>query len=763
MAAIRRIPFAWLVWCLLAPAGVCLEAGAEARSEYVLAVEFPYYLYPRTLWERELVWMKTIGVDTVEFPIPWNWHQTGADSYDFTAQTSPRRDLVGLIRILRRLEMRVWLRPLPPVKGLVNAGWPASRDARAQRTWLKALEGILATQTASHGGPVAFVEGKALAIDAPPPPAPVVTVSARDSGGPGRARKAIAAGRGALLWEDVEDALYPPGWEADRSSLLRTGAVGLNGEERPSVSALRRDAALLRHWAALFPVLEEAALPKPAAGNWPRDVSAVELVSAQASAVNVTNAGSQPFRDDVRVHDPVSKRTLVVPGVVVPPNESLWLPVSVSLSAGGLCRNCSFFSNAESVVYATAELQAVEFENGILAMEFAAPVAGEVILQLARTPSGPFLAAGKPTKFDFDEKTLRVRLPIPAGQGPGYRTRIGLAIEAPETSAFFVDARRLVIGRINLVSTSYSSPEVAARSRLRLPVGYTARPKQKSPVEIEYEVDVPADALHGDWANFALEADGVLMGQARLQLFRPASIRWADAIRRRFGQETELVVDPLTAPADAKSGRNVEIVIRNNSPQIQTYRLEAAGAGLSFSPARTEISIGAVMEREVSLRVFPESAEPGVREWRLKVTGGAAVEMPIRLVMIPRGGTVAWSADLDGDGSPEWVLESQKARAVFSAQDGGRWLEFTWKDTGTNFLPEGGAWAAAAPVEVRAAGVALEFTAREWKRTVRLVEGRLEVEQTSPLPADGPAADKRAGVALAVARESPRRAVYSLE
>ena len=41
---------------------------APASGEYVLAVEFPYYLYPRTLWERELVWLKNTGVETVESP-----------------------------------------------------------------------------------------------------------------------------------------------------------------------------------------------------------------------------------------------------------------------------------------------------------------------------------------------------------------------------------------------------------------------------------------------------------------------------------------------------------------------------------------------------------------------------------------------------------------------------------------------------------------------------------------------------------------------
>ena len=55
----------------------------------------------------------------------------------------------------------------------------------------------------------------------------------------------------------------------------------------------------------------------------------------------------------------------------------------MSLGPDGLCRECTNFSAAEHIVYATAELLSVEFENGILAMEFAAPAAGEAILQLA--------------------------------------------------------------------------------------------------------------------------------------------------------------------------------------------------------------------------------------------------------------------------------------------------------------------------------------------------------------------------------------------
>jgi hypothetical protein len=736
---------------------------APPARDYVQAVEFPYYLCPRSLWERELVWLKNIGVQTVEFNIPWNWHQLQPGDFDFTGRTSPRRDLVAFVKILRKLNLRAWVRPLPPVNGWLDNGLPAGGDARAQRTWLRQLEGLLATQTVSHGGPIAYVEGHALAIDVAAPPSGVMVISATDPAALAHSREAISTvPPSTVLWTGVEDALYPAGWASDPTSLLRHGAVGLSGDERPAAVALRRNAALLRNWARLHEGLHTVAMPKPAAGKLPNGVSASELVSPAASAISITNRGKLPFRDDLRVIEPVTKRTLVVPGVAVPAGESLWLPLNVSLGPMGLCHECSQFSNAEHIVYATAELLSIEFENGILAMEFAAPVEAEMILQLARKPIGPYLASGKPTEFEWDDKALRARFVIPPNALPGNRVRIGIAMEEPETSAFFNEARRLIIGQKNVVSTAYSSAEVAGRSRLRLPAGYTAVPTAKSPNEIEYEVGTPAEALHGDFADLALEADGLPLGRVHLQLFRPVSIRLMEAMQIHFGDQAELTPDPPIAPVEPKAGSDLELSLRNNWPGIQNYSLEASGEGLDFFPAKMEVTVGAMDERRVPLRVFAKDGVEGVRDWHLKVSGAASQDLPMRVLLLPRNRTVAWSADLDGDGSPEWILETAKVRAVFSSQDGGRWMEFNWKNTNLNFLPEQGAFAAVGPVEVRAVGDSLEFIGKGWKRTVRLTDTVLSIEQTTRLPADGLTAERRGNVDFKVERPEPGRAIYSL-
>jgi len=753
-----KLPFAAI---LLAGA---VTAAAPQRHEFIQAVEFPYYLCPRQLWERELVWMKTIGVRTVEFSVPWNWHQVRPGEYDLTGATSPRRDLATFIRLLRRLDLHAWVRPLPPVAGWLNDGVPATAaDARAKREWLKRLERLLAPQTVNHGGSVAYVESKALAIDAAAAPERVTTISARDPLALSKARDVLAAGSGAVLWTDVEDGLYPAGWSADPTVRFRRGAVGMSGDERPSAAALRRSAALLHNWSDLVATLEPT--PTPPA-KLPDGVTAMEAISPAGSAVSISNRSAQPFHDELRVIEPASRRTLVIPDVTVPAGESLWLPLGVSLGSQGLCHECSNFSSAEQIVHATAELLTVEFENGILAMEFSAPVAGEAILQLARKPVGPYLAGGSPTEFDWDDKTLRTRLRIPPGKGPAHRVRVGLAIEEPETSAFFQDAHRLVIGQKNLVSTNYSSAELAKRSRLKLPEGFTATPIVKSPMEIDYQVAVPPDLLHGSFVQLGIEADGALLGRATVQLFRPVSVRLNGSAALHFGSDSELSIESPLAIADPVTGANLDIVLRNNYPGIQTFNLAPSGTGLDFTPRKTEISVAATDERHLSLRVLPEDQlASGLRDWRLHVTtpAGDVLDLPMRLLFLPRGQTVAWMADLDGDGSPEWVLESARVRAIFSTQDGGRWTEFLWKDANWNVLPDQGTFAAAGPVEVEDGGDHLEFRGKGWKRTVKLVEGALTIEQDSPLPADLLMPDKRGNVGFTVTRQSPNRVTYQFQ
>ncbi len=754
-----------LLALLLALAGLALAAETPA---FVEAAEFPYYQFPQPLWERELVWLKNLGVDTVVFSIPWNWHQVAGGDLDLTGRTSPRRDLMGFVRLLKRVGLRAWIRPLGPVKGWLGDGFPAGGEPD-RRAWLRQLERALAPQFSTHGGPIYWVEGGAGIFDAPAPPARITRVSVTDPAALARSREAMALGRGALIWENIEDALTPPGWELPNGALFQRGAISFAGEERTSVAALRTSTLLVRYWRSILGTAEPRAV-RPAEGRLPEGVSARQLISPDgASVVSVVNQSGKLYQGQLRAYYPPLKHDVMLPVVTVAPGGALWLPVAVPLSETAFCRDCSTFSKVDHIVYATAELNAAEYENGILAMEFEAAAPGEVVLQLARQPTGPLLAAGRPVKFDWDEKTSRARLPVPAGKAPLYRVRIGLAIQPPEASGFFVNANRLILGEDNHIAASYSSDEVAQRSRLRVPENFQSTAEAKSPTEIDYQVRAPATMLHGEWADFALEADGVLLSRARLQVLRPASLRVREAMSLHFGPQAELAVVPPIVPVDAAAGRNLTVTIRNNFPEIRNYVLEAQGEGFQFFPPRSEITIGASMERDIDVRVFANDKAAGLRPWRLHLSGSAEVDLALRFVVIPRNEAAAYSADLDGDGSPEWILENQRARAVFSAQDGGRWLEFIWKDSGLNVLREDGSMAGGGPVEITTENdhgeARLVMQGKDWRRVVRLAGSRPEVviEQAAALPADPARAEKHGEVIFRVTRESAGRAVYSIE
>jgi len=746
-----------------------LAPAPETRHGFVQAVEFPYYAYPPQLWERELVWLKNLGIDTVAFSIPWNWHWEDPETLDLTGRTSPRRDLVGFIRLVKRAGLQAWIRPAPPIRGWINSGYPTGleSDRRALRKWFWDLSDALEPFLALHGGPIAFVEGSPGVFNAPEPPVPVTVVSARVPHALVESRHVFAAGHGSLLWEEVEDLLPPVGWEATGAPIFRAGAVSMAGDERTPLTPLRRDATLWRYWGAALATMTRVPPVRLATGKLPPGVSARQLVApGRASALSVINQSKNEFAGAFRVFYPPTHRNMTLPQIRLAPGEALWLPLDVPLAGENFCRDCSGFANRDHIVYATAELNAVEFENGVLAMEFSAPQPGEVLLQLSKEPSGPLLAAGHPASFDWDNSSLRARLPIPQGIGPTHRVRISLAIQPPDSSAFFDDAKRFTIGQKNRLETSYSSEDLAHRSRLLIPQNFRTAADVKSPTEIEYQIDVPADSLHGEWTPLALEADGVLMSRARVQLLRPASVHIREAIGLHYGSIGELLIAPSLIPVNADSGREVSVLIRNNSPEIRNFVVEAQGEGLEFAPPRTEVAIGGNMERDAVIRVFPISSLGGLAPWRLHITGAAEVDLPARFAVIPRGAALAYSTDLDDDGVPEWVLENQHARAVFSSRDGGRCLEFVWKDSDINVLPESGALAGKGPVEAQVTSDGgLEFRTGSWRRTVRLAASgaSLTVEQTTPLPAEAPQTGKTGNVVFRITHESPNRAVYSIE
>ncbi len=632
---------------------------AVVSPAWVESVEFPWNAYPRPLWERELVWLKNIGIAHVSLP-------PAQDSSELT-------DLIGIIR---RLDLEADLEgPVPE---------------------------SMRSLTRAHGGPLTE-----------PLPGMPVRLSALAPNVVTRAWELLAAGTPALVWTDVEDTLGPAGF--------KPGAVTFGGDEKPAATALRRNAQLSTYWNKTFPKLQSiAGAGITRAANAPgAPALGVKQFGAEsgASVVSVVNKSTKAWTGDLRVLYAPAKRLMSVPGVTVAAHDALWLPVNVPLTPGPLCKDCSAFANGDHLVYATAELTLMEYENGILAMEFSAPSPGEALLQLSQEPSGPLVAGGRPTEFEWDEHALRAKLKIPAGKGPGNHVRIGLAIEAPDATAFFDSARVLLIGETNRLTAQFSSQAIAGRSRLRIsPAFENSQEPAKEALGLVYKITVPAATVHGDHADLAIEADGMQMSHARPQLLRPVGVRFPDAIDVHLTAASALPLFPATVPVNQRTGREFTVTLRNNAPEIRNFVLEPKAEGLEFSPSKMEVTVGMSTARDVTFRVFANRTPAGLHTGAVAVSGAASHMEPLQFLVIPQNGAVAYSA------SGFDLIESSKFRASFMP---GHWLEYIGKENGQNQLPPGGTPFTPGAIEVR--GDALTF---EGNRTLRLEDLELLVPKT---------------------------------
>ena len=629
---------------------VLLLVSAIASPAWVESVEFPWNAYPKPLWERELVWLKNIGIRHVSLP---------------PAQNSD--ELAGVIQIIRRLDLEADLEgPVPD---------------------------SLAPLTRTHGGPLTE-----------PLPNSAVRISVLAPNAVTHSRELLAGGSSALLWTDVEETIGAAGY--------RPGAISFSGEERPQAATLRRAALVAAYWNSRFASLH----PVPGAGTVVPETQPAANKTAPAavpgpavrqfagdggtSVVSVVNKAARPWTGALKVFDPASKQKMDIPSVSVPAHDALWLPVDVPLTAGPLCRDCTAFANGEHLVYATAELTDLEYENGILAMEFSAPVAGEVVLLLSREPTGPLVAGGRPAPFEWDENTKRAKLKIPAGKGPGNHVRIGIAIEAPDATAFFDRARVLMIGETNPLTAQFSSDSIAQRSRLRTaPALMLDQQPGREPLTRTYLVKVPKTFVHGDYADLAIEADGMQMSHARPQLMLPVQLRFPDAIDVHLAANSALPLFPATIAVNQRTGRDLTVTIRNNAPEIRNFVLEPRVDGLEFSPAKLETTVGVSTARDVSFRVFATKATPGVHAGAIAVSGAASAAEPVQFVVIPQSSEVAYTA------SGFSIIESARARAAFMP---GRWLEFLNKDNNLNQLPPTGMAFTAGAIEARGDSLAFQ-------------------------------------------------------
>jgi hypothetical protein len=89
------------------------ELRVDGKPFFVHAAAFYYYRIPRDLWENSLARYRELGINTIDVPIPWNWHEPREGQFDFDGHTNPRRDLRGLLRLTAEEGFKLIARPGP--------------------------------------------------------------------------------------------------------------------------------------------------------------------------------------------------------------------------------------------------------------------------------------------------------------------------------------------------------------------------------------------------------------------------------------------------------------------------------------------------------------------------------------------------------------------------------------------------------------------------------------------------------------------------
>lgn len=91
------------------------ELRVDGTPFFIYSAAFFYDRIPRDMWESMLERYRSLGINTLDLYIPWNWHEPKEGAFDFDGHTNPRRDLRTLLSLIAQKGFKVIARPGPEI------------------------------------------------------------------------------------------------------------------------------------------------------------------------------------------------------------------------------------------------------------------------------------------------------------------------------------------------------------------------------------------------------------------------------------------------------------------------------------------------------------------------------------------------------------------------------------------------------------------------------------------------------------------------
>ena len=422
--------------------------------------------------------------------------------------------------------------------------------------------------------------------------------------------------------------------------------------------------------------------------------------------VGITNARTKEARiTEIRATDPRSsdlagpaaQRYLRMPGIVLPPRQSLLMPVHVPLNSA-LWDIAPGLEDPDEITYATAELSALDYDGSALRLEFTAPAAGEAALRLAARPTRASID-GVAAQVEDDKTRNLYIVKIPPGDKPHFIRVLELGYPREEPRVNIDPGGPWIAGETHELRVQVENPkqtelegelDVTAGRLLKDAAAQTARVPGASSREFRVPVEIPADAPENQLVDIRAilrvkNTTSSRVWHTDVRIHHPFEITVAPMTKFPLREDQGFpLIHPTLVSAALPAAAFVQVRIRNHVASEQTVAVSAKGPGLKLTPAQSSLAIPANAERTVEIRANALNGSGAYRFDIVLSTGAYTSKEEVLLAAVKEGEAIAYVYDYDRDGFDDIVMENARLRMFISPGAGGRAFGFTLKGSGAN-------------------------------------------------------------------------------
>jgi len=405
---------------------------------------------------------------------------------------------------------------------------------------------------------------------------------------------------------------------------------------------------------------------------------------------------TDPHLTDLAATGP--QRYLHLPEFIVPPRQSVLLPIHVPL-------NSSFWEMApgmepgDEVAYATAELSKVSYDGLTLRLDFTVPADAEVALHLEERPSDARVD-GQPAAIQEGAERRLYSIRIPKGKVPHFMRTVEMVYARLGPHITIVPQEPWIAGEARVVQVRVENPEpTPLEGALDFTAGriyksgnppFSVSVPNKSSRQFSFPVEVPADAPENQpvelKATFRREnSTAVWVWHAQVRVHRPFDWSISPVVDFPLREDQSFpILHPALISLNLPGEGTIQVRVKNWLDRQQVVIVAGEGPDLTFRPSASHLVLPPNGEATADIRLVPNKGSGAYRfSLELQSCNYRAKEDEV-LAAVKEGEAIAYTLDYDRDGFEDVILENSQVRLFVSPNAGGRAFGFVLKDSNSN-------------------------------------------------------------------------------